>query len=895
MRWLQVSLLMSSLLALAGIGRGAAAEPAAPADEARERWLHGNYDEARAAYETLAKDPAQKVGAAVGLSRVLQSQGQHEQALAAVESALAGAPKDAALLARQADLLYFLGRWDEALKTAEAALAGEKNNFSAHWTRLRVWRDRGDLKKAADEARWFVRAYNDGDISDPEQLLLVGLASAEHARWNNLSDQFADILNDLFGEAAKKDKSFWPGEYQAGMLLLEKYNWQEAPAALDKALTINPNAAEVLAAKGVLALMQFEIKDAESFAERALKVNPNCPEALRLRADVHLAGGDAGAALRELDVARRVNPRDERTLGRIGACLIVRHKDADFESLAKEVETFDSKPAVFYFELGERLDEVRRFDEAEKHLRKAAALRPNMPGPSNSLGILYMRLGREKEAAPLLDKGFAADPFNVRVSNMRKVLKHLDNYRTIKTDHFELRFDPAHDAALTRYMGDYLENIYADLSKQFGHSPPGPILIEVFNNHDMFSGRVTALPDLHTIGACTGRMVAMASPHAKGLRKPYNWARVLRHELVHIFNLDQTHFLVPHWLTEGLAVCNEGFPRPPIWDQLLRERVPAGELLNLDSIDLGFIRPRDPLEWQMAYCQSQLYVTYLKQTYGPDSIGELLSAYRDGLTTDEVVKKVCKVEKAELEKGYRGYLDDLVKGLPGKPAEKRKTLAQLKAAHEKDPDDPDASAALAEALVSRDRVEARKLAKAVLEKKKGHPRASLVLARLEKQAGNAEQERTLLEEALDRESPDPKVLQALAKIYYDASEFPKATDVLEQGHKAEPGDPDWLQGLARVYAQTGEKEKLIAALKELVPTDADDFDHRKKLANLLAEEGKWAEAEKYSREALEIDLADAEVRATLDKALREQKKTAEADRLRELLEDAQQKKKAIEN
>jgi tetratricopeptide (TPR) repeat protein len=894
MRRLPCLLVLPCLLALAGSDRGHAAEPVTPA-EARERWLRGNYDEARADYESLAKDPGQRTAAAIGLSRVLQSQGHYEQALAAVESAVSLTPDNAALLARKADLLYFQGRWDDALKAVDAALAAEKNNLSAHWTRLRIWRDRGDLKKAAEEARWFVRAYNDGDISDPEQLLLVGLASAEHARWNNLSDQFADILNDLLGEAAKKDKSFWPAEYEAAMLLLEKYNRPEAQDALEKALTINPNAAEAIAAKGVAALMQFEIKDAETLAERALKINPSCPEALRLRADVDLASGDAAAALRELDVARRVNPRDERTLGRIAAALTVRHKAADVEALAKEVGTFDSKPAVFYFEFGERLDELRRFDEAEKHLRKAAALRPNMPGPSNSLGILYMRMGREKEAAPLLDKGFAADPFNVRVSNMRKVLKHLDNYRTVRTEHFELRFDPAHDAALARYMGDYLENIYADLSRQFGHSPRGPILIEVFNNHDMFSGRVVALPDLHTIGACTGRMVAMASPHAKGIRKPFNWARVLRHELVHIFNLEQTHFLVPHWLTEGLAVGNEGFPRPPVWEQLLRERVPAGELMNLDTVDLGFIRPRDPLEWQMAYCQSQLYVNYLKQTYGPEIVGQLLAAYGDGLTTDEVVKKVCKVDKADLEKGYHGYLEELVKGLPGRPADKRKKLAQLKEEHEKDPDDPEAAAALAEALVNRDRVEARKLAKAVLEKKKGHPRASLVLARLEKQAGNAEQERALLEGALDRNSPDPKVLQALAKIYYDASEFPKATEVLEQGRKAEPGDPDWLQGLARVYAQTGDKDKLIAVLKELVPTDADDFEHRKKLANLLAEAGNWAEAEKYCREALEIDLSDAEVRTTLDKALREQKKTSEADRIRELLGDTKGANKAIEN
>src|SRR5260370_14881829 len=116
----------------------------------------------------------------------------------------------------------------------------------------------------------------------------------------------------------------------------------------------------------------------------------------------------------------------------------------------------------------------------------------------------------------------------------------------------------------------------------------------------MFSGRTIALPDLHTIGACTGRVVAMASPHGKGIRRPFNWARVLRHELVHIFNLEQTHFQVPHWLTEGLAVTNEGFPRPQQPNLLLRQRVPATDLTDLDNIALGVIRPQCALDWHTA-------------------------------------------------------------------------------------------------------------------------------------------------------------------------------------------------------------------------------------------------------------------------------------------------------
>ena len=38
---------------------------------------------------------------------------------------------------------------------------------------------------------------------------------------------------------------------------------------------------------------------------------------------------------------------------------------------------------------------------------------------------------------------------------------------------------------------------------------------------------------------------------------------MIRHELVHIFNLEQTKFQVPHWFTEGLAVRYEGPNIPP--------------------------------------------------------------------------------------------------------------------------------------------------------------------------------------------------------------------------------------------------------------------------------------------------------------------------------------------
>src|SRR5438552_12963477 len=95
--------LLSACLLLLGI---VAPGPAQSLREARERWLRGNYEEARTLYEELLKDPKQKSAAAVGLSRSLQSVGEYDKALSVVDDALKDAAKDADLLARRAELLY---------------------------------------------------------------------------------------------------------------------------------------------------------------------------------------------------------------------------------------------------------------------------------------------------------------------------------------------------------------------------------------------------------------------------------------------------------------------------------------------------------------------------------------------------------------------------------------------------------------------------------------------------------------------------------------------------------------------------------------------------------------------------------------------------------------------
>ena len=859
--------------------------------EARTRWLHGNYEEARAAYAELAKVDNPKPAVFVGWSRAFQSQGEYDKALEIIENALKNRPDNDELLARKAELLYLRGRWDEAEAAADTAIKKKTEQFLARWIKAQILRDRGKLEDADQAFRWFVRTYSarseaDKDIKDPEELCLVGLAGVENANWHSITDQFSFILNDVYADALKADKDYWFGELYAGELLLEKYNRGEAVSAFDKALKINARAAEALVGKAVAHSQRFDLKEAEDFANQALKINPKLVDALLVKVDLQLLAGDFGKVRELLDEALKVNPRDQHVLGRLAALYVIQHKPDGLAKLEKEVTAFDPKPGLLYHELGNALTHRKLLTTAEAYYKKAIELRPNMPWPRDELGLLYMLMGKETEARKVLDEAFEADRFNVRVANSRKVLDHLKLYETIKTPHFLLRYAPKNDPVLARYMADYLEQLYDNYSKQFSYAPAEPILVEVFNNHEMFSGRVVAVPDLHTIGACTGRMFAMVSPKGKGIRKPFNWGRVLRHELVHIFNLEQTDMQVPHWLTEGLAVSNEGFPRPPLWNQVLAQRVAKNDLLNLDNITLAFIRPKNQLEWTLAYCQSLLYVEYAKKTYGDKVVGDMLAAYTEGLDDAAVLKKVCKVEKADFEKGYRAYLNEVVKGMKvSKETGKPMTLSELQGAHEKDPENVDIAAKLADRLLTREPAEARKLAEAVLAKQKDHPRAAVVLAKLEAKAGRTDEAIKAMEAALKKDDPDASLLLALGRLYVEGNKLDKAAELFEQGRKVDPYDPVFLEELARLYKKTDDKPKRIAVLTELVATDADEFEQRKLLAQMLLAEGRNAEAEKVAKDALEIDLLDEEVQDILLKALKAQKKDDEAARIKKLLQD----------
>ena len=518
-------------------------------------------------------------------------------------------------------------------------------------------RTAGKLDAADRDCKGLVDYYNAHNVKDPESLRWIGLAAAQYARWNRLSDQFSFLVHDLYPDAVQWEPAYWPAHFEAGLLFLEKYNRADAAKEFKAALEINPNAAEVHAAMARLAIEHRDVEQAEASLRRAMEINPNLLDAWLLKADLVWANfqPEEAQTLLEKNVLP-LNPVSEQTLGRLAACFAIRLErgplvrpgdgpgkpshGADgktrFDRLVREATARNEHAGEFFVALASWLEDRHRFEEAEKFYREAVRRMPKLIGPVTQLGLIAMQNGREAEAKKVFGEAFKADPFNVRVNNSLEVLELLKRFETVENPQVVIKFD-RQDRKLAQCAARYIERTYPQLCAQFGYRPPQKPLVEIFNEadgasgHQWFSTRMTGLPYLDTVAASTGHIVAMASPNDSHRGSRFNWARVLKHELVHVITLQQTDFNMPHWYTEGLAVWSEDRPRPQIWNELLVQRVPAGKLFDLGSLNLAFARPQSSEDWQMAYCQAELYVEYMLDGRTPEVLKRLTAAYAENL------------------------------------------------------------------------------------------------------------------------------------------------------------------------------------------------------------------------------------------------------------------------
>jgi hypothetical protein len=214
-------------------------------------------------------------------------------------------------------------------------------------------------------------------------------------------------------------------------------------------------------------------------------------------------------------------------------------------------------------------------------------------------------------------------------------------------------YDKDVDPVIPEYFSEYLESIHSAVAGEYRAEPPHKTMIEVFPSHDAFSVRTTGSPWIGTVGASTGRVIALVSPRKGEMTMgPFNWSQVLRHEYTHTVTLAATDNRIPHWMTEGLAVYQEHAPLRWEWVPMLYRAVTKEELFTLDNLTWGFVRPRKPTDRQLAYAESFWICSYIEGKYGHNAILKMLEMFKNGAAQSEVFPSVTGRSESEFTQDF---------------------------------------------------------------------------------------------------------------------------------------------------------------------------------------------------------------------------------------------------
>ncbi|MCH9655022.1 MAG: tetratricopeptide repeat protein [Planctomycetes bacterium] len=879
---------------------------------AHEHKQHGRYDEAEEVYaqaekqlaESSQKNTEQHTQLILGRVRINALTGKTPQALNRLKSALKETPDRADLHAIAARLYYETGDYLNAKTHVNQALKLDSDAPLAHLIQAHLLTESGKIDEANEGYRWFVRYYNRAQPEDAETLLVIGEGATQYARWNSVSQIFNFVINTVCPDALKADPLCWEASYLSGSILQEKYNRLQVATEYKSAIKTNSQAAIVYVA---LARSAFQVRDYDTsttLIKRALEINPRLIEALLLECDLHLINGQYDHALKSAESAASINARAQSVLARKAACYLLLDGVPDRQALELMLETSETpsqkktvkplsprfeqlmttllkqnpKPGYFLYELGHLLEMKRQFDFTETVYLKAKKIMPQLSQPKIALGILYMQMGKTDLAQTTLDEAFKSDPYHVRVSNMRKVLGVLESYGSIMTEHFVIRYDSKADFILGQYMADYLESIYPELVTQFGYEPPGKTQFEIYHDakglgaHQWFSARMIGLPWIQTIGASTGAVVALTSPTA--MKEPFNWASVLKHELVHVFTLQQTKYKIPHWFTEALAVRSEGHARPQKFNQLLAERIPKGEIYSLNELDGVFVRPKSSDNWNFAYCQSLLCAEFMVEEFGEQALIKLLAAYQNQLSTPAAIKESFKIDQAEFEKRYHNYLKTVADSLKGYKIESPLSFNDLQKKYEQDRENLSIAGQYASRLLRlRKKSKAREIALNVLGKDPSQTQAALTIARLELLSEDWNAALKILQPALNLQSPDVEVLELTGRIMIHQDKYKAALVIFETGHNKFPYQTQWLKGLSLIYQNLGKNQKLEETLLKLVHLDPANEKSMKLLTQLFFDQKNHQQALQWATKALHVNVLDPETHQLLAESALKLKQT----------------------
>lgn len=405
------------------------------------------------------------------------------------------------------------------------------------------------------------------------------------------------------------------------------------------------------------ALARDEPDTAAAALETARKLAPAHPDVLFMTAEDQYEAREYAEALETLDemAEARANTVEEAALR--AAIAYADDRPGDVEPAIQRAAIINPRSALALRYVGQAAAAAYRFADAATYARRAVDVDQDDADAHADLGLYLLRTGAEADARTALEWAWSLDKSNVVTKNMLDMLDRLETFKVVDRGQLIFKFAPDEADVLAPYAIPLAEQAYTEFVGRYGFTPEGPILIEVFSDHDDFAVRTLGLPGLvGALGACFGRVVTMDSPRA---RDPgtFSWQATLWHEMAHVFTLQLSDYRVPRWLTEGVSSYEE-HRKQPAWGREL-----ALEFANLLSKDQTFgVKKlpeafKNPHTLALAYFEASLLVEHLVAENGDAGLRRLIVAYAEGKEDAEAFTAAFGRSLDEAEASFARFIE----------------------------------------------------------------------------------------------------------------------------------------------------------------------------------------------------------------------------------------------
>ena len=568
-----------------------------------------------------------------------------------------GAPLTEAL----GEVLVLRGRRLEAVPVLNAALKGDMSSRrAAQATLAELAYARGSRDEAVRLAGLLVSEFAGGGNLTRDDYVSLGRANVLRG---TRDAEPVRLALAAFDKAVALDASNVEARLRAGDLLLDKYNAPDAKVSFEDALKLSPENARALL--GLARVAVFEGRgDAAVLLKRSLAANPSLADALVLAARFHLEAEQYDSAKTD---ARRALASDSSSLGAwsmLGAAARMTGDSIEYNRALAAAQRLNSKPADFYAELADAFVRQRRYDEAIRMARVALSVDSTSARVLGMLGDNELHAGHMDEGRALLERAFAINPFNLWHKNTLDLLDKLRGFTTIDRGHFRFVAPGKEAALLTTYLSPLLEEAFDSLSRHYGYKPAGLVRFELYPRHADFSVRTMGLSGLGALGVSFGPVLMMDAPSARQVGE-FNWGSVAWHELAHTFTLGLSNNRAPRWLSEGLSVLEERRARPSWGGAATLEFLAAysgGRLRPVSQLNEGFVRPRFDSEVILSYYEASLVCEMIAEQKGSAALVNMLTAYREGLSTPAVFSRVLGSTPEQFDKEFDTWVNAKLAG-----------------------------------------------------------------------------------------------------------------------------------------------------------------------------------------------------------------------------------------